>query len=256
MIKFANSLSFRKLSKSESTLTKKTDGVIILSFICRQTLLLGQITGINLAAQSLKFMEVVMNRLKTLLKAVLMFVVYFVLFQNVGAQSRTDRILTDEAQRITKDNFSFSAKTANGARIFAVNKATTQMLTAIDKGLTDLFAIARKNGYAQKLNYSDYTIFIAKADRVKNADKKYSPDIAIGAAQYAGSVYDQGGFVYAAGMVLAFKPWLLLSRNIQKNLGASLTLCVTKASISSFITTTADFITKPPTIAKAADIQS
>ena len=80
------------------------------------------------------------------------------------------------------------------------------MLNAIDKGLTELFAVAEKNGYQRRLNYSDYTIFIAKADRTTNSDKTYSPDIAIGAAQYAGSIYDQGGFVYAAGMVLGYNP--------------------------------------------------
>ncbi|HYP54633.1 MAG TPA: hypothetical protein VEQ42_13870, partial [Pyrinomonadaceae bacterium] len=32
---------------------------------------------------------------------------------------------------------------------------------------------------------------------------QYSPDIAVGSAQYAGSVYDQGGYVYASGMVIS-----------------------------------------------------
>ncbi len=56
------------------------------------------------------------------------------------------------------------------------------------------------------MNYSDYTIFIARADRTKNRDGIYSPDIAVAPAQYAGSIYDQGGFIYAAGMVLEFNP--------------------------------------------------
>ena len=80
------------------------------------------------------------------------------------------------------------------------------MLEAIDKGLSDLFAVAQKNKYKKRLNYSDYTIFIAKADRIENASKVYSPDIAIGAAQYAGTDYDQGGFIYAAGMVIGYNP--------------------------------------------------
>jgi len=54
------------------------------------------------------------------------------------------------------------------------------MLAAIDKGLTDLFAVARKNRYKKRLSYSDYTVYIAKADRQKNADGNYSPDIAVG----------------------------------------------------------------------------
>jgi hypothetical protein len=80
------------------------------------------------------------------------------------------------------------------------------MLNAIDRGLTDLFAVARKNGYRRGLNYADYTIYIANADRDRDSGGRYSPDIAVGAAQYAGSDYDQGGYVYAAGMVLAFNP--------------------------------------------------
>ncbi len=80
------------------------------------------------------------------------------------------------------------------------------MLNAIDQGLADLFAVARRNNYFKRLSYSDYTIFIAKADRTKDSNKQYSPDIAIPSAQYAGSVYDQGGFIYAAGMVLAYNP--------------------------------------------------
>ena len=80
------------------------------------------------------------------------------------------------------------------------------MLSAIDRGLGDLFAVARKNGYGRRLNYSDYTIYIANADRNRDSSGRYSPDIAVGAAQYAGTDYDQGGFVYAAGMVIGYNP--------------------------------------------------
>src|SRR5262249_32554262 len=59
---------------------------------------------------------------------------------------------------------------------------------------------------SRHLNYSDYTVFIAKADRTKDSAGQYSPDIAVGAAQYAGSIYDQGGYIYAAGMVISFNP--------------------------------------------------
>jgi hypothetical protein len=127
-------------------------------------------------------------------------------FQMVEGQSRVDQILLNEAEKITKDSFSFSTKTPNGAKVYSVNKTNYKMLTAIDQGLSDLFTIARKNGYKKRLNYSDYTIFIGKADRTKDSNKNYSPDIAVNAGQYAGSVYDQGGFVYAAGLVLAYNP--------------------------------------------------
>ena len=126
--------------------------------------------------------------------------------QSTAAQTQTERILINEAKRITKDNFSFSTVTPKGASVFSVSKPSSKMLNAIDKGLADLFAVAKKNGYSTRLNYSDYTIFIARADRMKDSANNYSPDIAVGAAQYAGSVYDKGGYVYAAGMVVAFNP--------------------------------------------------
>lgn len=119
------------------------------------------------------------------------------------AQNR--RVLA-EAQRITGDQFKLAVRTPRGANVFAVTQPNAAMLAAIDQGLTDLFAVARKNRYSRKLNYSDYTVFVAKADREKNADGGYSPDIAVGAAQYAGTDYDQGGYIYAAGMVISNEP--------------------------------------------------
>lgn len=111
-----------------------------------------------------------------------------------------------KAENITGDRFTYSTTTPKGASVYAVKKPSAAVLNAIDKGLTDLFAVARKNRYSRKLNYSDYTIFIARADRTKNGEGAYSPDIAVGAAQYAGSIYDQGGFIYAAGMVISNNP--------------------------------------------------
>jgi hypothetical protein len=91
------------------------------------------------------------------------------------------------------------------------------MLSAIDLGLRDLFAAAAKNNYPKRSNYSDYTIFIARPDRLKDINNQYSPDIAIGAAQYAGSIYDKGGYIYAAGMVLAFNPCAFVIGEHTKN---------------------------------------
>jgi len=132
-------------------------------------------------------------------------------------QSRTDRVLINEAEKVTQDSFDFFAQTPKGARVFAADKPSPKMLNAIDAGLSDLFEIARRNNYSKRLNYSDYTIFIARADRTKNSDNQYSPDIAIGAAQYAGSIYDKGGYVYAAGMVLAFNPCAFVIAEHTKN---------------------------------------
>ncbi len=127
----------------------------------------------------------------------------FLFAENVNAQNRT---VLAEAQKITGDKFGVSATTPKGAKVYAVKKPNKQTLAAIDKGLTDLFAIARTNKYRQQLNYADYSIFIAKADRTKDSAGQYSPDIAVGAAQYAGTDFDQGGYIYAAGMVIGYNP--------------------------------------------------
>jgi hypothetical protein len=142
-----------------------------------------------------------MNKLKFLI-----LVVGFLFTQNIFAQSRVDQILLKEAARITKDNFTVFTQTPNGARIYAVSQPSSRVLNAVDEGLTELFRIARTYNYRNRLNYSDYTIFIARADRTKDSGGKYSPDIAVEARQYAGSIYDQGGFVYAGGMVMAYNP--------------------------------------------------
>lgn len=111
-----------------------------------------------------------------------------------------------KAQRVTGDRFGFSATTPKGANVLAVRRPSAAMLNAIDSGLTELFAVARRNGYRRLTSFGDYTIFIAKADRQKDSSGTYSPDIAVGAAQYAGTDYDQGGFIYAAGMVIGNNP--------------------------------------------------
>lgn len=131
-----------------------------------------------------------------------------------NAQNRT---VLSQAERITNDKFTVSVNTPKGANVYAVKKPSAQMLRAIDKGLTDLFAVARKNNYRNRLNYSDYTIFIAKADRMKDSQNQYSPDIAVGAAQYAGTDYDQGGFIYAAGMVISNNPLAFVIAEHTKN---------------------------------------
>jgi hypothetical protein len=133
---------------------------------------------------------------------VLVFILAVIGLASVEAVSAQSRSLSAAATRITGDRFSYSAKTPKGAKVYAVSKPSAAMLNAIDSGLTDLFAVARKNRYKKRLKYSDYTIFIAKADRTKDANGSYSPDIAVGAAQYAGTEYDKGGYIYAAGMVL------------------------------------------------------
>ena len=155
-----------------------------------------------------------MNKLKFTLKIVSMFALVFLCFQNITAQNSG---LLNQAERVTGDRFTIAAQTPKGALVYAVNRPNNKMLDAIDNGLADLFAVAQKNGYRKRLNYSDYTIFIAKPDRTQNRDGVYSPDIAVGSAQYAGSVYDQGGFIYAAGMVLSNNPCAFVFAEHTKN---------------------------------------
>lgn len=159
-----------------------------------------------------------MNKLKFLLRIISVLTFGFVIFQTVEAQSRVDRILINEARKVSQDDFPIFVETPMRVRVYSVNQPSSKMLDAIDRGLTDLFRIARKNNYFKRLDYSDYTVFIAKADRTENSDKQYSPDIAVPSAQYAGSVYDQGGFVYAAGKVLAFNPCALVIAEHNKDL--------------------------------------
>lgn len=143
--------------------------------------------------------------------------VIVLLIQASSGNSQTGSLVA-QAERISGDRFTISARTPRGATVYAVNPPSAAMLQAIDMGLTNLFAVARKNGYSRNLNYSNYTIFIARPDRLKDSSGQYSPDIAVGAAQYAGSVYDKGGYIYAAGMVTSFNPGAFLIAEHTKNL--------------------------------------
>lgn len=128
-----------------------------------------------------------------------------------------NRTVLAEAERISGDKFNVTTRTPLGAAVYAVSQPNAKTLTAIDTGLTDLFAVARKNNYRKRLNYRDYTVYIGKPDRDKDINGQYSPDIAVGAAQYAGSIYDKGGFIYAAGIVVALDPCAFLIAEHSKN---------------------------------------
>ncbi|MGI8468195.1 MAG: hypothetical protein ACR2N3_07065 [Pyrinomonadaceae bacterium] len=131
--------------------------------------------------------------------------------------------VTANAERISGDKFDFSAQTSKGARVYSYQKINPATLKAIDTGLDNLFAVARKHNYYSHLDYSDYTIYIARPDRLKNADGNYSPGIAIAPAQYAGSVYDKGGYIFVAGMVISDNPsaFLIVDYNDQNLSGVS-----------------------------------
>lgn len=126
------------------------------------------------------------------------------------AAARPDRpvnpALIARAEQITGDGFPVITTTPRGVTVLARATPRADVLNAIDQGFAELFAVAQRHGYRNRLNFSDYTVFIARPARTKDSRGQYSPDIALPAQQYAGSFYDQGGFIYAAGMVLAFNP--------------------------------------------------
>lgn len=137
----------------------------------------------------------------------------------VNAQRSVEQRLIERASQITGDDFPVSLKTPRGVRVYARTQPQASTLRAIDDGLTELFAVARRHGYRARLEHATYTVFIARADRDKDASGNYSPDIAVAAGQYAGSGYDQGGFIYAAGMVLAYNPCAFIIAEHERDFG-------------------------------------
>ncbi len=148
--------------------------------------------------------------MKNLLLIAIVFAAFLMTGDTMSAQTDTDKSVIAEAERISGDAFPKKKKTPKGALVYGAGKPSKDVLKAIDKGLKNLFEVAKKNGYSMKLNYSDYVIFIANADRDKDSAGSYSPDIAVNAGQYKDSVYDKGGFIYAAGMVVAYQPCAFL----------------------------------------------
>lgn len=121
-----------------------------------------------------------------------------------------DRGTITRAESYTGDRFNYFVETPRGARVVAVNRPRAEALRAIDAGLADLFDAARRNNYRTGLNYTDYVIFIARADRTRDSTGAYSPDMVFAAGGYAGTVYDRGGQIYAAGMVSSYSPAALV----------------------------------------------
>lgn len=140
-----------------------------------------------------------------------------VLAQPINAQSRQDRQLLARAENISGDRFPIRINSPKGVRVYSQQQPRIELLRAIDNGFANLFAVARGHGYRARLDYSTYTVFIAKADRTKDSTGGYSPDISVPSGQYAGSGYDQGGYVFAAGMVLAFNPSAFIVAEHEKN---------------------------------------
>ena len=131
----------------------------------------------------------------------------------------TNPALVARAEQVTGDRFAVVTTTPEGVTVFARTMPRADLLNAIDRGFADLFAVAERHGYHNRMRFADYTVFIGRADRIKDSQGQYSPDIAVPAQQYAGTDYDQGGFIYAAGMVLAFNPCALVIAEHDRDLG-------------------------------------
>lgn len=114
------------------------------------------------------------------------------------------------AEQVTGDRFRVMSRTPQGVSVVARTAPRPEVLSAVDRGFAELFAVARRHGYRNRLSFGDYTVFIARADRTVDSARQYSPDIAVPAGQYAGGYYDQGGYIFAAGMVLAFNPMVMI----------------------------------------------
>ena len=96
-------------------------------------------------------------------------VIFGILMLLSAAEAEGDRVVIAKAEQISDDRFTLTTSTPKGATVYAIDQPSQAVLTAIDTGLTDLFAVARKNGYRKYLDYSDYTIFIARPDRLRTA---------------------------------------------------------------------------------------
>ncbi len=134
-------------------------------------------------------------------------------------QVSVDRGTIARAESYTRDRFNYFTETPRGARVAAVNRPHAEALRAIDQGLSDLFVAARRAGYRAGLNHADYVVFIARADRTRDSAGAYSPDMAFAAGNYAGSVYDRGGTIYAAGMVPSYSPAALVVAEHERDFG-------------------------------------
>src|SRR5205085_10722296 len=154
-------------------------------------------------------MKLLITRRRALIAVIVLFI--STLGASAAAQvGGVNRRVVAQAEQYTGDHFSYFTQTPHGAHVITRVRPRPEWLRAIDDGLTDLFAVARKHGYRARLNYDDYTIFIAKADRTRDSTGAYSPDMAFVAPSYNGSIFDQGGYIYAAGMAFSFEPCALV----------------------------------------------
>jgi hypothetical protein len=151
-----------------------------------------------------------MKRMKFFLSLLIFVFVPGLASEKIFAQSVGNPAVTRYAEMESGDRFTVAVRTRKGANVYGVKMPSAAMLDAIDRGLDDLFAAARRHGYRARLNHSFYSIYIAKPDRVRDRYGNYSPAFAINAGEFGGSQYDQGGFIYVAGLNFYMNPDAIL----------------------------------------------
>jgi hypothetical protein len=162
-----------------------------------------------------------LRRFANIAKAFLLVVALITFSLQAASRSyrSTNPALISRAEQVTGDRFTVVTTTPRGVTVFGRTTPRVDLLNAIDRGFAELFAVAQRHGYRNRLRFDDYTVFIGRADRTRDSGGQYSPDIAVPAQQYAGGDYDQGGFIYAAGMVLAFNPCAFVIAEHDRDLG-------------------------------------
>src|SRR6185295_5275177 len=91
--------------------------------------------------------------------------------------------LVARAEQITGDSFPVVISTPRGVNVFARTMPRAEVLNAIDRGFYELFTVAQRRGYRNRLSFGDYTVFIGRADRTNDSSRQQPPDIAVPAQQ-------------------------------------------------------------------------
>ncbi len=103
---------------------------------------------------------------------------------------------------LMKRTFAITNKitTSLGTKVWVEDGAEIPSYAAIHAGLEACFEKARCKGYTGALSPSDYTIAVLKAAEERSSDGM--PALAIPAGEYAGTIYDKGGYILIAGQML------------------------------------------------------
>src|SRR5258708_1914704 len=64
--------------------------------------------------------------------------------------------LVARAEQVTGDSFPVVTTTPQGVTVFARTMPRPDLLNAIDRGFVDLFAVAERHGYHNRMRFADY----------------------------------------------------------------------------------------------------